>query len=104
MKLYSVEFSRRADSQLEKLYRFLLQKTDERIVLRYMEDLVSFCMELSRFPHRGNIYAELGEDVRVIGFRRSVSVQFRVRETRVQVLNIAYRGEDYAAFFEKNRP
>lgn len=104
MKLYSVEFSRRADSQLEKLYRLLLHKTEERIVLRYMEDLVSFCMELSRFPHRGNVYPELGEGIRVIGFRRSVSVQFRVLETKVQVLNIAYRGEDYAAFFEKTRP
>lgn len=100
MKTYKVEFSRRADSQLDKLYSFLAQKAGERLALQYMECLIADCMALKHFPNRGNLYTELGEGVRVIGFQDTVSIQFRVREDRVQILNLSYRGEDYVSYFK----
>ena len=100
MKTHTIELSLRAESQMDKLFFFLAKKAGDHIALRYMERLLEECYSLQHFPNRGNLYPELGEGVRVIGFQNTVSIQFRVHEDRVQILNFAYRGEDYARYFK----
>jgi plasmid stabilization system protein ParE len=52
---------------------------------------------LGTFPHRGSLRDHIRPGLRVIGFRRRVSIAFTVDQDAATILGIFYGGQDYEA-------
>lgn len=101
--IYNVRFTRRADRQIERIYRYIANKANHAVALSYIERLTVFCYSLQSSPHRGDLRPDIGPGARVIGFEHKVSVQFVVVDGTVQILNLAFHGQDYARYFAKQK-
>lgn len=88
-----VSFMPRAERQIARLQSYLADRFYPLNALRYTERLIDYCHALRHAPHRGTQRPDLGHDVRMIGFERTVSVFFRVTGERVLILGISYRGK-----------
>lgn len=52
-------------------------------------------MTLAHFPERGTKRDDIMPGLRTIGFERRATIIFRVLKTRVEIVSIAYGGQDY---------
>lgn len=64
-----------------------------------MDDIVAYCESFRTFPERGVRRDDLLPGLRIIGYRRSVTVAFRVSAVTqvVSVVGVFYGGQDYEA-------
>ncbi|AYG70262.1 type II toxin-antitoxin system RelE/ParE family toxin (plasmid) [Rhizobium sp. CCGE531] len=60
----------------------------------YVVGIRQFIAELSTFPKRGTVRDGLIPGLRIIGYRRSVSIAFVVEDAHVLVLGVFYGGQD----------
>lgn len=60
----------------------------------YVSGIRRSIMELATFPKRGAVRDGLVPGLRIIGYRRSVSIAFVVEEAHVLVLGVFYGGQD----------
>lgn len=94
-----VGFAARARRELRDLYDLIARDGGEERAARYVGGLEEFCSGLAMFPERGARRDGLRPGVRVIGFRRRVTVAFAVREDDVVILRVLYAGRDLTAAF-----
>jgi toxin ParE1/3/4 len=94
---YRVIFSRKAKTQLTSLFRYLSKASSPRIPILYTQDITLACLNLATFPQRGTERPEIRPGVRSIGFRRRVTITFRVSTNDVLVLGIFYGGQNFEA-------
>jgi len=52
-------------------------------------------MKLADFPERGTKRDDILPGLRTIGFERRVTIAFRVQETRVEIVTVAYGGRNF---------
>ncbi|WP_411906262.1 type II toxin-antitoxin system RelE/ParE family toxin [Rhizobium mayense] len=81
---------------MRQLYRDLAghDKAGPVVAWNYVSGIRQFLMELSTFPKRGTVRDDLVPGLRIIGYRRSVSIAFVVEEAHVLVLGVFYGGQD----------
>ncbi len=60
-----------------------------------MDKLSQFCLGLGSAPQRGRRRDDLRPGVRVVGFKRKVSVYFKVESNTVFILGILYGGRTF---------
>jgi len=89
---FDVLFMPRAERQISRLKSYLAERFYPLNAIRYIERLIDHCQSLGDAPYRGTQRPDLGHDVRMIGFERTVSIYFRVTGQRVLILGISYRG------------
>jgi plasmid stabilization system protein ParE len=96
---YRVVFAPEAKWDYAQLEDFIASKAGAGIARRLVDALVEFCEGLAETPHRGSLREDIEAHVRAIGFRRAVTVVFRVDdpERRVIIVGVFYRGRDVAA-------
>lgn len=82
--------------ELLQLYRELasVEKAGPVMAWNYISGIRQFIAELATFPKRGTVRTGLVPGLRIIGYRRSVSIAFVVEEVHVLVLGVFYRGQD----------
>ena len=68
--------------------------------LRFVEEVERACETLDLGAERGTERPDLRPGLRAIGFRRRVTIVFRVTEKRVDVLRISYGGRDWEREFD----
>jgi plasmid stabilization system protein ParE len=90
---FEVSFMPRAERQIGCLQSYLADRFYPINALRFIERLTAQCHSLREAPHRGTLRPDLGHDVRMMGFERTVSIFFRVNGQRVLILSISYRGQ-----------
>lgn len=100
---YRVVFAPETNWDFAQLEDFIAGKAGVRIASRFVDALVEFCAGLSDTPHRGSLREDIQAGVRAIGFRRAVTVIFRVDDAThtVVVAGVFYRGRDVAAEMSK---
>lgn len=96
MKAYKIILHERAEGELRQLYRDLASddKAGPVIAWNYVSGIRQFITELATFPKRGTVRDGLIPGLRIIGYRRSVSIAFVVEEAHVLVLGVFYGGQD----------
>lgn len=94
-----VVFAPEADAQLIDLYGFIAREASPEIARRFADDIVGYCEGFSTFPNRGTKRDDLRAGLRTIGFRRRVTIAFRVADEAVVIAGIFYGGQDVEAFF-----
>ena len=96
---YAVRYAERAIEQLEEIGVYVAECSSEQIADRFIDGIVDACETLSMFPKRGVRRDDLRPGLRILGYRRRVSVAFEVEGDRVNILGVYYGGQNYDAEF-----
>lgn len=96
MSDYDVIYSVVASANLRELTTYVAQVSGIDAADRFAAQITQYLGSFSMFPERGT---RLPGGRRRIGFRRRVTIIFRVRRADVLILRIAYRGRDISKDF-----
>ncbi|WP_375458664.1 type II toxin-antitoxin system RelE/ParE family toxin [uncultured Enterovirga sp.] len=87
-----------ASADLAQLYRYIAESTGQPLIaLRYVTRLRDRCERLADVPEQGTTRSDLLPGLRIIGFRRRVTIAFRVNAEQVEILRLLYGGRDLKA-------
>ena len=92
---HSVIFRRRAEQRLTELGVYIAERSSAAIANGYIDRIYAACMTLSHFPERGTKRDDIQPGLRTIGFERRATIIFRILETHVEIVSIAYAGRDF---------
>lgn len=91
---HQVVYHPKAEAELDKLYADIAVDAGTRIAGDFLDGLIAFIEALDTFPERGTVRESRVPGLRVIGYRRSVSIAFSVRGEHVVILGVFARGRD----------
>ncbi|SCX92845.1 type II toxin-antitoxin system RelE/ParE family toxin [Rhizobium sp. NFACC06-2] len=96
MKRYTVILHKQAEAELLKLYGDLAsyERAGPEVAWNYVNGIRAYLNELSTFPKRGTVREGRIPGLRIIGYRRSVSIAFAVEDNYVMVLGVFYGGQE----------
>lgn len=101
---YRVLLHPKAETELNALYDTVAEKAGAVTAWNFVSGIRTFCSKLSDFPERGTERVELMPGLRIVGYRRSVSVAFIVETEAVIILGIFYGGKNFTTeTFEDRR-
>ena len=92
MKL-KVIVSPRAKAHLEALEDYIAEAASQRTAANYIDEILQYCASLDTFPHRGTRRDDIRPGIRIIGFRRRVTIAFEVTDS-VNILGVFYGGRN----------
>lgn len=87
-----VAFTRGAQADLHGLFDYLADRFGSTNAKRYLEQIEKTCLSLAAMPNRGTERSDLRPGLRTVGFRRRITIAFRVKGDSVTVLRILYGG------------
>lgn len=91
---YRIVFHPKAESELEALYDDIAGRASPSIAWNFVVGIRDHCLGLSTFPQRGTERLEIMPGLRIVGYRRAVSIAFAVEGERVLILGIFYAGRN----------
>ena len=105
MKRFLVHFDRGATEDLVGIRDFLIPVTNDAFAEAFVDKIISYCEGLETVPQRGTVRDEIAPGLRIVGWRKTVSIAFQVNEStdRVLVLGVFYRGQDIASQLRQRR-
>lgn len=89
-----VVFHPEAEAELARLYDYIAERASPTIAWNFVAGIRDQCLGLSTFPQRGTERLEIMPGLRIIGYRRTVSIAFAVEGERVLILGIFYGGRN----------
>jgi plasmid stabilization system protein ParE len=89
---HRVVFDPDALDDLDNLLVYLAPEIGALPARRYVGRIRSYCEEFSTFPKRGMQRKDLGEGIRVVGYRYKATIVFLVTDDTVIILRIFHRG------------
>jgi len=92
-----VIFAPQAKTQLLALHHHISEAASPAIAERYTTSLVQYCLSLSTFPHRGTRRDDLRPGLKLLGFRRRVTIVLSLNDRVVTILGVFYGGQDVEA-------
>jgi plasmid stabilization system protein ParE len=99
---YSVEYTSRAEEQLDALHIYISQQSSEQIAARFVEGVIDYCDSLSTFPLRGIQRDDIRPGLRITNYRKRVAIAFEVDGAVVNIVAIFYGGQNYEAVLGEN--
>jgi toxin ParE1/3/4 len=99
-----VEYAKRARNQLRSIYEYVANAASQRIAEGFVADISHYCDGLSSFPERGSRRDDLRPGLRLVGFRRRVTIAFRIDAEAVRILGVFYGGRNIEAAFSDEAP
>ncbi|BCM21833.1 type II toxin-antitoxin system RelE/ParE family toxin [Mesorhizobium sp. J8] len=89
-----IVFHAKAEAELEQLYEDIAERASPAVAWNFVVGIRDHCLGLSTFPQRGTERVEIMPGLRIIGYRRAVSIVFAVDGERVLILGIFYAGRN----------
>ena len=89
-----VFFHPRAQRELSELHDYIFEQGNPRQAAGFVAEIRDYCLGFSTFPERGMVRDDIEPGVRIVGFRRRVSIVFTVQESEVWILGIYYGGRN----------
>ncbi len=96
---YNVIYSPKAQSQLSNIFEFISAKASEEIAAKFVTSIIDYCDGFETFPERGLLRDDLRNGLRIIGYKKRVTIAFYVDEINVVILGIYYGGQDFEGDF-----
>jgi toxin ParE1/3/4 len=104
MKSYHVTFRKTAQRDLKAVFDYVLERSGSRqTALQYTRRLRARCGNICDAPFGGVARPELGPDLRMAVFERSIVILYIVQDDRVRITNIFSGGQDYEALLRSDR-
>lgn len=91
---YRIVFHPEAEAELEQLYDDIAERASPAVAWDFVAGIRDHCLGLSTFPQRGTERVEVMPGLRIVGYRRAVSIAFAVDGERVLILGIFYAGRN----------
>jgi len=91
---YRIIYHPKAEAELDRLYADIAVEAGGRIAGDFVDGVITFIEALETFPERGTVRESAIPGLRILGYRRSVSVAFSVRQDDVIILGVFARGRD----------
>ena len=101
--MYRVAFTRRAQADLHGLFDYLADRFDATNAQRYVGQIEKACLSLGTMPNRGTERSDLRPGLRTMGFRRRVTIAFRVKGDSVSILRVLYGGRSAERAFPQGK-
>lgn len=93
--MHRVVFHLRARRELDELYDYIAEQGSPQQAASFVAKIREYCLGFSTFPERGLRRDDIEPGVRVVGFRRRVSIVFTVTDSEVWILGIYYGGRNF---------
>jgi len=93
---FKVVLSPRAKEHLEYLESYIAEAASRRTAANYVDEILRYCASLETFPHRGIRSDDIRPGVRIVGFRRRVTIAFEITDC-VTILGVYYGGRNIEA-------
>ncbi len=100
MKHRDVIFAPEAHSDLFALYEWISTKADPDTALNYIEKLEVFCNGFDLASQRGTVRHDIRPGLRIVGFRKRLTIAFITSDTSVTILRIFYGGQNWETHFD----
>ncbi|MGA2287956.1 type II toxin-antitoxin system RelE/ParE family toxin [Bradyrhizobium sp.] len=100
---HKVFFLRRAEHRLAELGAYIAGEAGLAVADGYLGRIYSACMALAEFPERGRKRDDILPGLRTITMERRVTIAYRVRHSRVEIITIGYAGRDFAGDLRKRK-
>jgi toxin ParE1/3/4 len=94
-----VVFSPKADFQISEIYRSIAEASGDVRASDFVGAILDRCEALADFPEQGAPRFEYRPGLRIIGFRRRVTIAYGVEKGSIIILGIYYGGQNYQADF-----
>jgi toxin ParE1/3/4 len=78
-----------------RLYDWVADASSEAVALAYVERIESFCLRLAHASERGHRRDDIRPGLRIIGFKRRVTIAFTADEAVVTILRVFYGGQNW---------
>lgn len=95
---YTVRFAPEAQQQLDAIEDYIaLASGYPAVAEQFVDDIVAYCESFETFPERGTQRDDLLLGLRTVGYRRRVTIAFRVDTTNrsIVILGAFYGGQDF---------
>ena len=89
------KYSPRATKQLEDLYEYVARASSPDRANAFVSAIVDYCDRLTISPRRGTRRDDLRPGLRIVGFRRRVTIAFLVLEESIVILGVFYGGRNF---------
>lgn len=96
---YEIVFAPDSRDDLPQFYRLIAKRFWTARAQAYTVRIVSYCLGFATFPERGIQRDDLRPGLRIIGFRRRVTIAFHVMGGRVTIDRVLYGGRDLSKAF-----
>jgi toxin ParE1/3/4 len=84
---------------LLSLYDYIADQSGEGRALAYVARIEAYCQGFATFPNRGARRDDIREGLRVVGFKRQLTIVFHVESDRVVFDRLLYKGRDVERAF-----
>lgn len=101
---FDVIFSPEAEAELLAIYSYISDVASPRVAKSFTDSIVDCCEALKTFPERGSKRDDLRPGLRLLGFRRRVTIAFVCDARQVIVVGIFYGGRDVESRFDDHDP
>jgi toxin ParE1/3/4 len=101
---YRVSFRPTAESDLLRLYEYIVREASFERAAGFIDRIEEFCLSLQTSPLRGTRRDDIRSGLRVVGFERRVTIVFQVRKAEVAIVRVLYAGQDYERALHGRRP
>lgn len=98
---YRIAYSPRALTQLEALYLYIADAAGPERAMAFVASITDYCERLETFPLRGTPREDIRPGLRLLGFRRRVTIALIVTDDAVNILGVFYGGQDVEAAMQE---
>ena len=94
---YAVVFTPRAKGQLDVLYAYIADNSNEERAEKFVSGIVDDCLSLSTFPERGTKRDDIRVNLRVKSYAKRVAIAFSIDALNaiVAIHGVFYGGQNY---------
>lgn len=104
---YTIRFAPEAQQQLDAIEDYIsLASGYAAVAEQFVDGIVAYCESFETFPERGTQRDDLLPGLRTIGYRRRVTIAYRVDTLHrmVVILGVFYGGQDFEAEIAQSDP
>ncbi len=94
MKKYRIQYSIEALQHLDDIQTYIQDKAGSGVAESYTLRILAFCESLSTFPRRGTKHDDIIPGLRMVCYKKRVTIAFAVEEEDIVIIDIFYGGQD----------
>jgi toxin ParE1/3/4 len=82
------------------LYDYVARDSNPERAQTFVGSIIEYCDRLATSPYRGTKRDDLRPGLRIVGFKRRVTIAFSVTDEAVVILGVSYRGRSFKALLK----